>query len=291
MISANKLLASVAMVALVGCQTVQSPEVEHLTSNYPSLGDTPVSDALRCLSSNVTNTYVGVHSIDDKTNRYTPEDEGAPLPISSTEMMVTALHKAGVPLVNRHQTAAIEWELKYAAKTVLGDGDGEARKPVKGGMRGSDLIVTGAFNNLDWNISSGGAELDVAGAGVGYRSYSMLVAADFEVWETVSTKLQWADTVAKILEGEEFKAGLFRFVSDDLVDFGAGYETHSPTQWSARYITELAAFNIAKHVYNADDSCSELLPGNRLKAGESVLPGRTKTLPEGTTLDSLATYE
>jgi curli biogenesis system outer membrane secretion channel CsgG len=265
----RKILLASTLILMSACKTMPNTEIEHISINAPNFADTPISDALRCLDdSSHSELRVGVHLITDKTQKYTPEADGAPLPISGTEMMITALDKAGIKLVNRHQTAVVEWELKMAGKKILGDGeeteiDGKTinyRAISKGGMRGSDYFVTGAFNNLDFNTSSGGAELDVGGIGAGYREYEMLIAGDWQVWNTTTTELYWSRTIAKRLSGEEFKAGVFRFISDDLVDFGAGYESHDPTQWSSRYITEFAAYQLAVSLYGGDSDCAAILP-------------------------------
>jgi curli biogenesis system outer membrane secretion channel CsgG len=298
-IAIKSVLATATLLAVVGCKTMPNPDTKHLSAVFPSFADTPISDALRCVGDNSSTLRLGVHMITDKTNRYTPEAEGAPLPISGTEMMITALHKAGVRLVNRHQTSVIEWELSFAKKHILGDGatssvegtDISYRPIIKGGLRGSDYFVTGAFNNLDWNLSSGGVELEVAGAGAGFRQFEMLIAADFQVWDSVTSELYWSDTIAKRLTGEEVKIGLFDFISDDLVDFNAGFQTSNPTQWTSRYITELAAYNIAKTVHGSGDECDQLLPGRRIAAGEDTLTGRTRTLPAGNTLETVAPSE
>ena len=265
----KKFILITSLIIVSACKTMPQADIAHLSLNYPSFASTPVSDALICLGDTFrSDMRVGVHMITDKTNRYTPEAEGAPIPASNTEAMITALDKAGIRLVNRHQTAVMEWELKFAQKFILGDGvtstiDGKKityRPITKGALRGSDFFVTGAFNTLDWNTSSGGAELSAGGVGAGYREYEMLIAADFQLWDTTTSELYWSETVAKRLSGKEFKAGLFRFISDDLVDFGAGYETHSPTQWSSRYITEFAAYQLAVALYGGEGDCAAMLP-------------------------------
>ncbi len=265
-----KTLAIFGVLAAVSACNPQGKhlETQHIATNpLPTKG--PMDEALKCLTQfKAPDIRIGVTSVEDLTGRYDLDGQGAYITRGGSYMLMTAFQKAGIRQVQRANTVAIEWERNLALKQGLGDetinmkGDEPVNyRLVKAGdILGSTHMAGGAFTALDFNLQSGGGELSIANVGVGARSYTMAVGLDFIITDTRTTEILYAEPYSQKLGGEEFKAGLFRFFSGDLVDANAGYETHDPIQFGAKYVLEYAAYDISRRILNAGDTCDNNLP-------------------------------
>ena len=76
-------------------------------------------------------------------------------------MAMSALAKAGVPLVERFDTSVAELELKYANNKLIGDeptaGPATTARSIAGSIPGSDYYLVGGITELNFNIRSMGA--------------------------------------------------------------------------------------------------------------------------------------
>jgi len=125
---AAPLVFALAAIALGGCV---SPTADSETGRYTApIGDAPVianetpySDSLRCLAG-VTSQRplrIAVGQIADYTGKMESDNSGRKLTQGSALMAMSALSKAGVPLVERFDTSVAEMELKYANNKLITD--------------------------------------------------------------------------------------------------------------------------------------------------------------------------
>lgn len=163
-------------------------------------------------------------------------------------------------------TGAMEWERVQAMGKNLGDGTkvvtSEGRKiymvyrPVKAGeIAGSDFIVSGGINSLDFNKMSKGFEFTIDGVGLGHRGYEMQVGMDLTVTNTRTGEIIWVQGFKRTLYGAETKAGAFRIFDvdgDRLVDINLGKETHGPVQMGLRWMADFAAATILNTINKSD---------------------------------------
>jgi len=80
-------------------------------------------------------------------------------------MAMSALSKAGVPLVERFDTSVAEMELKYANNKLIGDDQPQAPGDSARSWRsipGSNYYLVGGITELNFNIRSEGANADAA---------------------------------------------------------------------------------------------------------------------------------
>jgi len=265
-----KSLCSVALVAtLSACAAVDANiETSRIVQN-PTLTQGPMDKALACLAQFPgEDVRIGVSNIDDLTGRYDLDGQGAYLTRGGSYMLMTAFSKAGIKQVQRANTKAIEWERSLALKKGLGDNEKnmvggkevDYRLTKTGSILGSTHIASGAFTALDFNIASGGLDVSVGGVGAGARSYRMALGFDFIITDTKSTEILYAESYSKALTGQEYKAGIFRFFTGNLVDASGGFEAHDPIQFGSQYILNYAAYDIARKILNAGDACDSNLP-------------------------------
>ena len=171
--------ASLCTTASLGLSGCAQPLASHQGVYTQPIGDAPVisndtpySKALVCLA-NYARLYkvkaprLAVGRIADYTGK--AEDNGGRLITQGASLMaISALAKAGVPLVERYDTSVSELELKYANNKLIADAPPPApgaaapyRKILSGQIPGSDFYVVGGITELNYNIRSTG--VDIAG--------------------------------------------------------------------------------------------------------------------------------
>ena len=230
---------------------------------------TPYSAALVCLSSYAQ--HYGVHApriavgrIADYTGK-SEDDGGRKLTQGATLMAISALAKAGVPLVERYDTSVAEMELKYANNKLISDGApapggaaGPYRKILAGQIPGSDFYLVGGITELNYNIRSSG--LDVSGGkqnatkGTGQvtgKLYVMNVALDLRLVETKTEEVVDVVSYQKQIIGREVGAGFFQFFSSNVIDISAGEGGLEPIQLGVRSVIERAVVEMVANIYGA----------------------------------------
>src|ERR1700744_2867654 len=154
-------LMGLAAIALSGCIT---PEADNTTGRYTApiggspviANETPYSDALRCMASYTRGhpVRIAVGQIADYTGKVSADNSGREIPQGAALMAMSALSKAGVPLVERFDTSVAEMELKYANnKLISGDAPqqqgaqqgGDYRRIFAGSIPGSDYYIVGGI--------------------------------------------------------------------------------------------------------------------------------------------------
>lgn len=280
------LMASAIALGLGGCTTQlpQSgdPPVKPLVGPVVTRADTPMDRALSCLAENMPETLdirIGVADVTDGTGATVDGDTLSRILTQRPDLMlVVALSKAGVRLVNRSSTSVAEWEMKQALEKRLGDGKraqiGQTSvnfRPVPaGGLLGSTHYVVGALTEVNWNVDSAVAEAGFYGFNAGTRGYYISIGFDLLVTNTKTTEISMARAYNKQIFGRESKAGIYRFFDFggsspnfgplELFRANVGQKKNEPVQTAVRWVMETAAYDMVRNLTGAGELCDVLLP-------------------------------
>ena len=275
---------ALASLTLSGCiSPVAGPSGLYATpiGNAPVTSNaTPYSTALVCLSGyarqyNIHAPRIAVGRIADYTGK-AEDNGGRQITQGASLMAISALAKAGAPLVERYDTSVSELELKYANNKLISDGpQGPSpayRKIVAGQVPGSDFYVVGGITELNYNIRSVG--LDAAGGkqdatkGSGQitgKQYVMNVAMDLRLVETKTLEVVDVVSYQKQIIGREVGAGFFKFFGTNVIDVSAGQGALEPVQLAVRSLIERGMVEMIANLYGA--------PGPHACIGDDPLGG------------------
>jgi curli production assembly/transport component CsgG/holdfast attachment protein HfaB len=294
---AAPLVLALTASALGGCV---SPSADSETGRYTApIGDAPVianetpySDALRCFAG-VTAQHplrIAVGQIADYTGKMESDNSGRKLTQGAALMAMSALSKAGVPLVERFDTSVAEMELKYANNKLITDDQksgppGDFRKIIAGSIPGSNYYLVGGITELNFNIRSVGANGDAGGVSSGSlkgtsggNMYVMNIGLDLRLVDT--NTLEVADVISyqKQIIGRQEQVGVFDFLGHTFFDASVGESALEPIQLAVRSVIERAVLEMVSRVYRAPATtcASNLGTANDPLAG----PGdRTASVP------------
>ncbi|MDO8289086.1 MAG: holdfast anchoring protein HfaB [Parvibaculum sp.] len=276
--------------ALTGCISASAGSDGRYTmptGNAPVINnETPYSSALRCVATRIHNDSqtlrIAVGNIKDYTGKEEADGSGRKLTQGAALMAMSALGKAGVPLVERYDTAITELELKYTNNKLIGDGaqmnaDGSSegtsdyRKIFAGEIRGSDYYLVGGITELNFNIRSGGVDGAVSspdamgwGVSAGGKIYVMNIGLDLRLVN--SRTLEVVDFVSyqKQIVGHEVSAGVFDFLGGNLFQIGAGESAQEPLQLAVRAVLERAVLKMLVPLYHVNPSdCGSKIAGSK----------------------------
>ena len=272
------LVFGLAAIALSGCIT---PEASSVTGRYTApiggspviANETPYSDALRCMAqyTRARPVRIAVGQIADYTGKISSDNSGREITQGAALMAMSALSKAGVPLVERFDTSVAEMELKYANnKLISGDGaqNGPAgsdyRKIFAGSIPGSDYYLVGGVTEVNFNIRSMGASADGAGASTdslkgtaGANMYVMNVGLDLRLVDTNTLEVVDVISYQKQIIGRQIQAGVFDFLGHTFFDASLGESALEPIQLAVRSVVERAVLEMVSRLYHAPTSaCS-----------------------------------
>ncbi len=259
------LAVALAAMALGGC--VSPIPMANGTYTTPIGGspvisdETPYSAALRCLSRYTAERpyRIAVGQIADYTGKTESDNSGRKITQGAALMAMTALSKAGVPLVERFDTSVAEMELKYANNKLISDDNrpGDYRKILAGSIPGSDYYLVGGITELNFNIRSIGANGDGGGTATdalkgtaGASMYVMNIAIDLRLVDT--TTLQVVDVVSyqKQIIGRQISAGVFDFLGQTFFDASLGESALEPIQLAVRSTIERAVLEMMSRLYH-----------------------------------------
>ena len=261
---------------LGGCvSTADITTVETAPGEQPILATTkvapnvtPLTPALRCFGSALAKSprrglSVAVGDIRDYTGKQT-DGEGFAITQGGALMAYSALGQMseGVRVHERFDTRIADAELAYSKSRQLGDGrshtvedpaTGEKSdvpwEPYFGGtILKSDYYIVGGITELNYNISSGGAELAIGGVGVKRRTYTTNVAIDLRIVSTESLRVHDTVTVQKQITGVEIDGDIYRFFNSELFDFNAGSKSQEPLQLAVRMAIEAATLELMSSI-------------------------------------------
>ena len=262
-----------ASMTLAGCiSPVAGPDglYAHPIGNAPvTTNATPYSTALVCLSSYARQyglhaPRIAVGRIADYTGK-AEDNGGREVTQGASLMAISALAKAGVPLVERYDTSVSELELKYANNKLISDAgpDGQApskayRQIVAGQVPGSDFYIVGGITELNYNIKSsgfdgqGGKQDVTKGTGeLTGKLYVMNVALDLRLVETKTLEVVDVVSEQKQIIGREIGAGFFKFFGSNVVNVSAGEGALEPVQLAVRSLIERGVTEMVANLYGA----------------------------------------
>lgn len=271
--------------ALTGCMSANAGSDGRYATpmgNAPVINnETPYSTALRCVAthihSNDATMRIAVGNIRDYTGKEEADGSGRKITQGAALMAMSALGKAGVPLVERYDTAITELELKYTNNKLIGDGQSSSdsegasdyRKIFAGEIRGSDYYLVGGITELNFNIRSGGVDASVSssdamgwGASAGGKIYVMNIGLDLRLVN--SRTLEVVDFVSyqKQIVGHEVSAGVFDFLGGNLFQIGAGASAQEPLQLAVRSVIERAVLKMLVPLYHVNPTdCGSRIAG------------------------------
>lgn len=232
------------LLFLGACQTTgvhPAKGVEPLFSFPVTSNETPYSRCLRGLSKLPGNRLpiFSVGEIADKTGQVNYDENGHALSQGISEMVISALAKSGkANQVERLDLRIPLAEMKLAEQRRLGRAVEDYDLPA------SDFILLGAMTELNYNITSGGAQLFVKGIGGGARTVVINVALDLRVVNAKNFSVPYVSSLQKQIYGFEVEANVFRFFGSTLVEFDAGNIRNEPLQLGVRSVVEMAVYQI-----------------------------------------------
>ena len=264
----RSLAIGVAAVALGGCISPVATASGRYTSpigGSPVISnETPYSGALRCLGRYTAGRplRVAVGQIADYTGKIESDNSGRKLTQGAALMAMSALSKAGVPLVERFDTSVAEMELKYANNKLIGadqpQAQGDFRKIMAGSITGSDYYLVGGITELNFNIRSEGANADGGGTAssgvkgtIGGSMYVMNVGLDLRLVDTTTLEVVDVISYQKQIIGRQISAGVFDFLGQNFFDASVGDSALEPIQLAVRSVIERAVVEMMSRLYHA----------------------------------------
>ena len=233
---------------------------------------TPLTGALTCLADTAagrgrTAPRLAVGEIADLTGKLDLET-GRRVTQGASLFAVTALGRAGVPLVERADQTVAEVERTYAAARVLsdapaaaGDAPGPLRPVNPGQIAGSRFYLVGGITELNYNIESGGGDLRVGAldpedpkTGFGGSRFVMNVAMDLRLVDSISQEVVAIAAYQKQIVGREIRAGVFDILGGVAVDLSGGQSALEPLQLGVRTLIERGVYDVAAELYGLTDS-------------------------------------
>jgi curli biogenesis system outer membrane secretion channel CsgG len=286
----GKTAAAVAVLGMLvsGCATpVAGPDglyAKPIGDAPVTANPTPYSAALVCLGeyarrNGVRAPRIAVGRISDYTGKEESDGSGRKLTQGASLMAISALAKAGAPLVERYDTSVSELELKYANNKLISDGDGAApdqpnadyRRILAGQVPGSDFYLVGGITELNFNIRSTGANLSAGSTKttglkgqIGGNILVMNIGLDLRLVNTRTLEVVDVISYQKQIEGHEISAGVFDILNGNAFDLSAGHSAQEPLQLAVRAVIERAVVEIMANLYGAPGPQACLANGDPL---------------------------
>ena len=259
-------LALAAALSLEGCISPYANDVGRYTDPIGGApvtsNETPYSAALRCMSGFTRGRPIkfAVGQIIDYTGKTESDGSGRKVSAGAALMAMTALAKAGVPMVERFDTSILEMDLKYANNKLIADdhpqAPGDYRKILSGSVLGSDYYIAGGITELNFNIRSenatgdGGGTASAATKGTfGGSMYVMNIAADLRLVNSITSETVDVVSFQKQIIGRQVSAGVFSFLGTNFFDASMGESALEPIQLAVRSLMERSVMEMVSRAY------------------------------------------
>jgi len=220
-------------------------------TNYPTI----YSAALICLRPEYAkkpDTRIAVDRVADLTNTRSIRDGGF-VSAGGTLMVISALSKANIHLVERTNMQVARDEMDYAMDKILGHPSDENFKKLHAGqVRSSDYFITGGITELNFNIKSNQGELKIPEIGIGTRYAVMNVALDLRAVKTETLEIENVVSFQKQIIGKEFKAGFFDFIGSTFTVGLFKDKRTEPIQFGVRTVIERAVIDLISPIFEVD---------------------------------------
>jgi len=226
----------------------------------------PMEAALACfgdqlIASRGPQRVIAVGDVKDYTGKYSI-NEGNAITQGGALMVYSALGKIGGPLriAERFDPTVAERELAYTDRRQLGDGNAHEVNgnrvpwlPYFGGtITQSDYYIVGGITELNYNIRSGGGEIQINNIGPKARVFTQSVAVDLRIVDSRSLVVIKTVSLTKQFSGYEIGADVFRFFGTDLFDINIGAKGQEPLQLGIRTALEEATMRLVAAVAKVD---------------------------------------
>ncbi len=244
------------------------------TGDAPATANpTPYSGALYCLSTLAQNyrlaaPRIGVGRISDMTGKF-DYDTGAKVTQGASLFAMTALGKAGLPVVERVDESVADIELNYAKQHLLSDTperagtDPDNYRPIYAGqIAGSRYYVVGGITELNPNLASSGVQASLTtgsttgttgGAQVTASSYVLNIAIDLRLVDSRSQAVVKTVSYQKQVRGYELDGGLTGSAKRVGGALTGGKSAIEPIQAAVRTLIERGVFDLAEYIYVGGD--------------------------------------
>ncbi|WP_298195239.1 CsgG/HfaB family protein [Novosphingobium sp.] len=228
----------------------------------------PMEAALACfgdqlVAQNGPRRVIAVGDVKDYTGKYSI-NEGNAITQGGALMVYSALGKIGGPLAiaERFDPTIAERELGYTDRRQLGDGDVHEvngnRVPwlpyFGGSITRSDYYIVGGITELNYDIRSGGGEIEINNVGPKARVFTESVAVDLRIVNSRSLEVIKTVSLTKQFTGYEIGANVFRFFGTTLFDINVGAKGQEPLQLGVRTALEEATMKLIAAVAKVDPS-------------------------------------
>jgi curli production assembly/transport component CsgG/holdfast attachment protein HfaB len=262
---------AVASMAAPGVAAAAAPDGAVRGGRVHATGNaTPYTAALTCLADRnrtlgLSAPRMSVGRIGDLTGRV-DFDTGARVSQGASLFAITALARAGAPVVERLDNTVAQIELDYAQRHLLSDTpelagqSAENFRPVFAGqVAGSEYFIVGGITELNYNIQSSGISGQVGESAVtglraraGASDYVMNVAIDLRMVDSRSQIV--IDTVSfqKQLVGREMNLGLSGGSSSVGGVLSGGVQSVEPLQAAVRTLVERGIFELLAGLQGSD---------------------------------------
>jgi len=261
-------------VSLSAC--VSNPEVNSKGNYSEPIGYSRVTDnptiyskALQCLGNKIDKQKelsLAVGTVHDLTNTKSLS-EGGMVTAGASLMVMSALSKAKIKLVERINMQVAKDEMRYAMDKILGNPKEDGYKALHAGrVKSSDYYITGGITELNFNIQTNKGELKIPEIGFGKRYAVMNIAIDMRLVSTETLEIENIVSLQKQIIGKEKKAGFFDFIGSSFTVALYNNKQTEPIQLGVRTIIERAVIDLITPLYQLDPSSCieqvELIHGN-----------------------------
>ena len=200
---------------------------------------------------------IAVGRIADLTGRVDLQT-GARVSQAGALFAVTALTRAGVPVVERLDNSVAEIELNYARQHLLSDTPEQAgasadnfRPILAGQIAGSRYYIVGGVSELNYNIGSSGVEAQVGGSStgdvrgfIGSSSYVLNIAVDLRLVDTRSQEVLQSVSFQKQVLGTDRGIGLNGTAGSVGGVLSGGNSAMEPIQAAVRTVIDRGVFEL-----------------------------------------------
>ncbi|MDQ1193834.1 curli biogenesis system outer membrane secretion channel CsgG [Brevundimonas vesicularis] len=257
------VILGLALASLAsGASAQMRANVEPIRSAPATANPSPYSAALTCLARR--GAWVGgaapriaVGRISDMTGRVDLQT-GARASQGAALFAITALGRAGAPVMERLDNTVAEIELNYARQHLLSDAperagqDPENFRPIYAGqIAGSRYYLVGGITELNYNIASSGMSAQAGAAkATGLRGlaqasqYVMNVAVDLRLVDTRSQEVVNSVSFQKQVIGVDRSLGLTGALGSVGGVGTAGNGAMEPIQAAVRTVVERGVFEL-----------------------------------------------
>jgi hypothetical protein len=279
--AARALALGATLVLLSACAKtvghVRAPgEAPVIRGPVVTANATPYEQAFACISDAALRQGPGrpplriaVGQVRDLSGKFSDDDGGFKITQGGAQMVISAVGKIDprlVQLTERFDTQIADAELAWMDRRVLGDGmarqiqtpQGPTTVPwlpyFGGTVRPTDFYIVGGITEVNYTISSGGAEIRVSGIGGGARQFVMSVAADLRLVNTRTLEVVKTVSSQKQIVGNEVNADVFRFFGTRLVDVNLGSKSQEPLHLGVRTVLERQVIDLVAAALQFDAS-------------------------------------